>query len=217
MINIVTGHYGSGKTEFAINLALKKAKEGKRVVICDLDIVNPYFRTSDEKKHLEDNGIRVIASQFASTNVDIPTLPEDVLSVFADDNIEAIFDVGGDDDGAIALGGYFSYISKKEYNMFFVINTLRPMTSEIDDITFLAKNIESASRLKITHVINNTNLAYLTEKKHLLESLDLVEECAKRLNAPIKYIAGKKEILSALPEDKKALAFEIETFMNLPF
>lgn len=217
MINIITGHYGSGKTEFAINFALRKAKEGKRVVICDLDIVNPYFRTSDERKHLEDNGIKVIASQFASTNVDIPTLPEDVLSVFADDDIEAILDVGGDDDGAVALGGYFNYISKRDYNMFFVINTLRPMTSEVCDITELAKNIESASRLKITHIVNNTNLAYLTEKHHLLESLDLVDECAQKMNVPIKYIAGKEEILNALPDDKKDKAFKIETFMNLPF
>lgn len=217
MINIITGHYGSGKTEFAINYALKLAKQGKKVVICDLDIVNPYFRTSDVKKFLQDNGIKVVASQFASTNVDIPVLPEDVLSVFADDSVEAIFDVGGDDDGAVALGGYFNYISNKEYNMFFVINTMRPMTNKTEDILNLAKDIELTSRLKITHIINNSNLAYLTEEKHLLDSFKTVDECAKKMNVPIKYISGKIDILKSLPEEYKDKAFEIETFMNLPF
>ncbi|MBE7037616.1 MAG: ATP-binding protein [Ruminococcaceae bacterium] len=217
MINIITGHYGSGKTEFALNLALKKRAEGKKVIICDLDIVNPYFRTSDVRKFLEDKGIRVIASAFASSNVDIPTLPEDVLSVFADDETEAILDVGGDDDGAVALGGYFNYITKKEFNMFFVINTLRPMTSKVIDILELARNIEITSRLKITHIINNTNLAYLTEEKHILESFETVEECAEKMNVPIKYILGKEEFLKNLPERYKDKAFKIETYMNLPF
>lgn len=217
MINIVTGHYGSGKTEFALNLALKKRAEGKKVIICDLDIVNPYFRTSDVRKFLEDKGIKVVASPFASSNVDIPTLPEDVYSVFADDDIFAIFDVGGDDDGAVALGGYFNYITKKEFNMFFVINTLRPMTSKVSDIIELARNIEMTSRLKITHIINNTNLAYLTEVNHLLNSFETVSECADKMNVPVKYISGKKEILDLLPDEYKDKTFPIETFMNLPF
>ncbi len=217
MINIITGHYGSGKTEFAINLALKKMSEGKKVTICDLDIVNPYFRTSDVKNFLSQKGINVIASEFASSNVDIPVLPGEILSVFADSRTEAVLDVGGDEDGAVALGGFFNYIKNREYRMFFVINTLRPMTANKDDILELAKKIEETSRLKITDIVNNTNLANLTEKSHILESVATVENCAQNMGVPVTYISGRQDILKNLPENFKDKLFTLETFMNLPF
>lgn len=217
MINIITGHYGSGKTEFAINLALKKMSEGKKVTICDLDIVNPYFRTSDVKNFLSQKGINVIASEFASSNVDIPVLPGEILSVFADSRTEAVLDVGGDEDGAVALGGFFNYIKNREYRMFFVINTLRPMTANEDDILELAKKIEETSRLKITDIVNNTNLANLTEKSHILESVATVENCAQNMGVPVTYISGRQDILKNLPENFKDKLFTLETFMNLPF
>lgn len=214
MINIITGHYGSGKTEFAINYALKKRSEGKNVTICDLDIVNPYFRTSDVKNFLSEKGINVVASEFASSNVDIPVLPSEILSVFASDN-EAVFDVGGDEDGAVALGGFFNYIKNKDYRMYFVVNAMRPMTANEDDISELAHKIEETSRLKITDVVNNTNLSYLTEPSHILNSADLIEKCAEKLGTKVTYISGKKEILKDIPQKEKH--FELETFMNLPF
>lgn len=217
MINIITGHYGSGKTEFAINLALKKMSEGKKVTICDLDIVNPYFRTSDVKNFLSQKGINVIASEFASSNVDIPVLPGEILSVFADSRTEAVLDVGGDEDGAVALGGFFNYIKNREYRMFFVINTLRPMTANEDDILELAKKIEETSRLKITDIVNNTNLANLTDKNHILESVATVENCAQNMGVPVTYISGRQDILKNLPENFKDKLFTLETFMNLPF
>lgn len=217
MINIITGHYGSGKTEFAINLALKKMSEGKKVTICDLDIVNPYFRTSDVKNFLSQKGINVIASEFASSNVDIPVLPGEILSVFADSRTEAVLDVGGDEDGAVALGGFFNYIKNREYRMFFVINTLRPMTANEDDILELAKKIEETSRLKITDIVNNTNLANLTDKNHILESVATVESCAQNMGVPVTYISGRRDVLKNLPENFKDKLFTLETFMNLPF
>lgn len=217
MINIITGHYGSGKTEFAINLALKKMSEGKKVTICDLDIVNPYFRTSDVKNFLSQKGINVIASEFASSNVDIPVLPGEILSVFADSRTEAVLDVGGDEDGAVALGGFFNYIKNREYRMFFVINTLRPMTANEDDILELAKKIEETSRLKITDIVNNTNLANLTDKNHILESVATVENCAQNMGVPVTYISGRRDVLKNLPENFKGKLFTLETFMNLPF
>lgn len=217
MINIITGHYGSGKTEFAINLALKKMSEGKKVTICDLDIVNPYFRTSDVKNFLSQKGINVIASEFASSNVDIPVLPGEILSVFADSRTEAVLDVGGDEDGAVALGGFFNYIKNREYRMFFVINTLRPMTANEDDILELAKKIEETSRLKITDIVNNTNLANITDKNHILESVATVENCAQNMGVPVTYISGRRDVLKNLPENFKDKLFTLETFMNLPF
>ena len=216
-INIVTGHYGSGKTEIAINMALELCKEHENVVICDMDIVNPYFRTNDIRKFLEDKGIRVIASDYASTNIDLPLLPGDILSVFTDKSAHAVLDLGGDDDGAVALGKYHAYLKDEDYDMFFVLNALRPDTSSIEDIKSLAQSIQIMSRAKITGLINNTNLSYLSEAKHLLESLDFADEAASALGVPLAYTAGTKEILNSLPEKMKNKAFCLDLFMKLPF
>lgn len=216
-INIITGHYGSGKTEIAINMALKLRKEHENVVICDMDIVNPYFRTNDIRKFLEDKGIRVIASDYASTNIDLPLLPGDILSVFTDKSVHAVLDLGGDDDGAVALGKYHAYLKDEDYDMFFVLNALRPDTSSIEDIKILSENIQIMSRAKITGLINNTNLSYLSEAKHLLESLDFADEAAKALGVPLAYTAGTKEILESLPQNLKNKAFCLDLFMKLPF
>ncbi len=112
-INIITGHYGSGKTEIAINMAMKLKKEHDNVVICDMDIVNPYFRTNDAKAFLESKGIRVISPDYASTNIDIPVLPGDILSVFSDESIYAVLDLGGEDDGAVAVRQLAEIFPKK--------------------------------------------------------------------------------------------------------
>ncbi len=216
-INIITGHYGSGKTEIAINMALKLKEKHDRVVICDMDIVNPYFRTNDAKELLKEKGIKVISPDYASTNIDIPVLPGDILSVFSDKDAYAVLDLGGDDDGAIALGQYHRYLKDEDYDMFFVLNALRPDTSNIEDITFLAANIEYMSRAKITGLINNTNLSYLSEAKHLLESMDFAKKAADALGVELKYITGTKDMLASLPDEEKAKAMEIELFMKLPF
>ncbi len=215
--NIVTGHYGSGKTEFALNLAMNLKKEGKKVSICDLDIVNPYFRTNDARKILEENDIKVISSQFANTNIDIPVLPGEVLSVFTDKEAYKIFDVGGDDDGAIALGTYYHYISSEPYNMYFVVNTLRPMTSTKEEICEMARNIEYASRLKITAIVNNTNLQSLTKEEDITKSIKTVDEAAKELGVDVKYISGKKEILDKLPDKLKEKRFNLDIYLKMPF
>jgi len=216
-INIITGHYGSGKTEFAINLALSLKKQHENVVICDMDIVNPYFRTNDERKFLTDKGIRVISPDYASTNIDIPVLPGDILSVFSDKSVYAVLDLGGDDDGAVALGQYHRYLSAESYDMFFVLNTLRPDTKDPDDIKALATNIELTSRAKITALVNNTNLSYLTESSHLVNSLEFSEKMANELGVDLRYVSGTKEILKDLPDNYKNKAFELELFMELPF
>lgn len=216
-INIFTGHYGSGKTEIAVNFALELKKHHEKVVICDMDIVNPYFRTNDVREFLAEKGIRVIAPDYACTNVDIPVLPGDILSVFSDKDAYAVLDIGGDDDGAVALGQYYRYMKDEDYDMFFVLNALRPMTSSVEEIAELAANIELMSRLKITGLINNTNLSYLTESAHLLGGMQLSEDAAAKLNIPISYITGAKDKLSEVPEKYKDKLFPIDLFMNLPF
>ena len=121
-INIFSGHFGSGKTEVALNFAVKERIKGNEVVIVDFDIVNPYFRTNDARGILEKKGIKVIANAYASSNLDMPTVPLNILSVFDNPSSVVIFDVGGDDDGALALGQYKNYFDKLGYEMHFVVN-----------------------------------------------------------------------------------------------
>lgn len=216
-INIVTGHYGSGKTEFAINYALKLKENFGSSVICDMDIVNPYFRTNDAIDYLSKNSVNVIAPEYANTNLDLPSLPSDIISVFSENSPPSVLDVGGDDDGAIALGQFYPYLSKEDYEMFFVINAMRPDTADAESILKLAKDIEYASRCRITSIVNNTNLAYLSSVNDILDSLKLIDEVSSKMNVPFKYISGTSDILSKLPAEYKDKLFPIKLFMHLPF
>lgn len=216
-INIVTGHYGSGKTEFAINYALRLKDKFGTSVICDMDIVNPYFRTNDAVEYLKNNSVSVIAPEFANTNLDLPSLPSEIISVFSPDSPPSVLDVGGDDDGAIALGQFHPYISKEDYEMFFVINALRPDTSSAESILKLAKDIEYASRCRITSIVNNTNLSYMSSASDILDSFKLINEVSDKMNLKVKYICGKEDILNTLPDDVKDKLFPLKLFMQLPF
>ncbi len=214
-LTIVTGHYGSGKTEFSINYALKLKEKFGKATICDMDIVNPYFRTNDAKEFLTKNGIKVIAPDYAGTNLDLPTLPSDIISVFADKDAPALFDVGGDEDGAIALGRYFPYIKDTDYEMFLVVNTKRPDTQSAEDIVSLAREIEISSRLKITALVNNPNLSYLSGPDDFKGSFEILNEVSKIMNVPVKYVSGREDILEKIDTDIEK--FPMKLFMQLPF
>ncbi len=216
-ITIFTGHFGSGKTELAVNYALKLSAEGKKTTIVDADIVNTYFRTHDKKVHLTGSGINVIAPEFANTNLDMPTLPAEVLSVFADKEAHIVFDVGGDEGGAYALGGYKRFFDREPYDMLFVINKSRPLTQNADDISAYIADIQNASRLKITGLVNNTNLSHDTDLQVLMDGQAVVEAVSQRQGIPIKYISGKKEIVQLLPGALKEKAFGMDLYFQLPF
>ena len=216
-LNIITGHYGSGKTEFAINLAISAKKCYNRSVIADLDIVNPYFRTNDAAQMLKKHGVELIASDYASTNVDIPSLPAAVASAFDIPDRFVVLDVGGDDDGACVLGRYQPKIMQEPYEMFLVINTKRPLTATAKDILNLKEQIEYASRLSVTGLVNNTNLGYEASVDDLLEGQKIVEEVAAASGLPILYVTGKKEILDQLPEYISYPKLSLDLNMNLPF
>ena len=189
-IKIVTGHFGSGKTEIAINLAT----EHENSIIVDLDTVNPYYRTAEHREKLQKMGVEVIASEFAATNVDIPTLPAEIIKVFTSEK-PSVIDVGGDDDGAFALGRYKNFFDENDYEMYFVICGTRPLTKTADEVIELMGNIEGASRLKITHLINNTHLAQFTDEETVLKGQALAEEVSQRTGIPI--------IFTTVPESLK--------------
>lgn len=186
-IYITVGHYGSGKTEFSVNYALELKKTCSNVILVDLDIVNPYFRSNDARSLLESNGITVIAPDYAGTNVDIPVLPAEIMRIFNEKDACVILDVGGDDDGAIALGRYKQFFDKADYEMSLVVNTKRPLSSTVAEIIEMKENIETASRLKVTNIIADTNIADETTKDIIIRGYEITKEAAQKLNLPVKY------------------------------
>lgn len=216
-IHVIVGHYGSGKTEFAINYALFLKESYQKVYIVDLDIVNPYFRTNDEREKLEKLGISVIASPYASSNVDVPSLPADIYRVFAEKDAAVVFDVGGDDDGAIALGRYKQFFDAENPEMFFVINTYRPLTADCASVCEMIANIEAVSRLRVTGLVNSSNLAGLTTEKELLAGQSVTNDVAEKTGIPCVYAVGLEKVLKALPADFSIPTFSIDRFMALKF
>ena len=158
-LTLFAGHYGSGKTNIAVNYAMRLAREGKAVCIADLDIVNPYFRTKDSAKVLEEAGVSLISPQFANTNVDLPALPAEAYRLVTDRATYGIMDIGGDDRGAFALGRYVPGILEEDnYRMIFVANCYRPLTRTPEEAMEVMREIEDACKLKFTDIVNNSNL-----------------------------------------------------------
>ena len=189
-IYITVGHYGSGKTEFSVNFALALKETHDKVILVDLDIVNPYFRSNDARALLEENGITVIAPDYAGTNVDIPVLPAEIMRIFNEQDAAIVIDVGGDDDGAIALGRYKQFFDNADYEMSLVVNTRRPLSSTVEEIVEMKENIEIASRLAVSNIIADTNIADETTKEIIEEGYALIKAAAEKLNLPVKFVVS---------------------------
>ena len=193
-ISIITGHYGSGKTNIAVNMALDMKKSGKNVTIVDLDIVNPYFRTADFQSLLESQGITVITPTFANTNLDIPSLPASVNTVFNDADNYVIIDVGGDDAGGIALGRYANLIKQSDYDLYYVINECRYLTKDADEAISLLSEIESVTRVRATKLINNSNLGEQTTLDTVVHSLEFATHVSAETSLPISFHCINKNL-----------------------
>lgn len=193
---VLTGNYGSGKTEIALNAALEACDERKTTLV-DLDIVNPYFRSGEKADILRKKGIEVLMPTFALTTVDIPALPAEIQSVFESAAEKVIFDVGGDDTGAAALGRYYpSFLKHKEETaMAVVVNCMRPLTQNMDDITDLIQRIEKRGRLRTDFLINNTNLGDQTAPEMVEKGEEIVLNCAEKLGIRFVMTAGMESVL----------------------
>ena len=208
-IHIITGHYGSGKTEFAVNFALSLKETHENVLLVDLDIVNPYFRSNDARALLEQNGITVLAPAFAGTNVDIPVLPPEIMRIFEEKDAQIVLDVGGDDDGAIALGRYKEFFDKAGYEMYLVVNTRRPLTKTAKEILEMKTAIELSSRLTIKKLISDTNLADETTIDAVLEGYEIVKDVSKKAGIPVFCVCAPENIASSIQEKVDAPVFSI--------
>ena len=183
---LLCGHYGSGKTNIAVNLAKEIKREYPLVALADLDIVNPYFRSKDSATELEEAGIRLICSKYANSNVDIPALPPDLYALTDDRSMRAIIDVGGDDRGALVLGRLAPEIlAENDYEMLMVINCYRPLTRDAASTIEVMREIECAGGIRFTALINNSNLGTETTAEDVLLSVRYADEVAAISNLPL--------------------------------
>ncbi len=194
-ITLFAGHYGSGKTNIAVNYAMYLKEQGFDVVIADLDIVNPYFRTKDSEKELAEKGIELLCSPFAGTNVDIPSLPQSMYRAVQDKNTCAVMDIGGDDAGAIALGRFAPYINEEnDFEMIFVANFFRPLSKTAKDAFEIMREIEAVSHIKFTSIINNSNLGEDTTSADVLSTTGKIEELSKLSSLPVIMTTVKQDV-----------------------
>lgn len=185
-VTLLCGHYGSGKTNIAVNMALELKKQHDNVAVADLDIVNPYFRTKDSAEDFQKNGIRLIVSEYANSNLDIPALPQDMYAITDDKSLKVIIDVGGDDRGALALGRIApALIAENDYEMLMVINKYRPLTPDAPSTIEVMREIETAGGMRFTGIVNNSNLGAETAAEDVLNSLDYANEVAELSGLPL--------------------------------
>ena len=200
-LTLFAGHYGSGKTNIAVNYAMKLAREGKKVCVADLDIVNPYFRTKDSEKELSEMGIRLVSSRYANTNVDLPASPAESYRLVQDKSEYGIMDIGGDDRGAYALGRFADAVKAEDnYRMAFVMNRYRPLTSTVEDTVEIMREIEAAAGIRFTCIVNNSNIGSETTREIFLESVAFAEAVSLATGLPIWLHTVEKSIAEGISE-----------------
>ncbi|MEH7884658.1 hypothetical protein V7654_10045 [Bacillus sp. JJ1609] len=184
-ITIITGHFGCGKTEIALNLAMEAMSAHTKVAVADLDIVNPYYRSRDARTILDENDIELIAPAERLAAADLPIVPAEIFGIIYDPKYTLIVDAGGDKDGATALGQFYNDWRDMEPEVLFILNANRPYVSTLDGAMETVLNIEKASRLKITGIINNSNVGSETTIADVRKGVELSQRLSQELNIPL--------------------------------
>ena len=206
-LTLFAGHYGSGKTNIAVNYALMLKRELNQspgyssVSIADLDIVNPYFRTKDSERELSAAGVSLVSPQYANSNVDLPALPAESYRLVRDKSVYGIMDIGGDDRGAYALGRFVPAIKAEgDYRMAFVVNCYRPLTETVEDTVEIMREIEAACGLAFTCIVNNSNLGEETTADTVLASLGFAEELSQATGLPVWLHTAEESVAKELTD-----------------
>lgn len=212
-VTLFAGHYGSGKTNLAVNFALALRAGGENVTVADMDIVNPYFRTKDSADILTAAGIRLISPAFANSNVDLPALPAALYAPIAARDTLAVLDIGGDDRGAYALGRYApDIVAEGNFEMIFVVNFCRPLTRTAQDALAVMREIEAAGGIPFTAIVNNSNLGEETTPQTLRASYASVDELSRLSGLRILFTSARTQIADAVPEPLFALTLQKKYF-----
>ena len=198
-VTLFVGHYGSGKTNIAVAYARHLKEMGKAVTVADMDIVNPYFRTKDSEEDFKREGIELIVSEFANSNVDLPALPSELYRVVERRERHAVLDIGGDDRGAYALGRFAPYIKEEnDYECLFVANMYRPLTKTPEEALAVMREIETAGGIKITAIVNNSNLGELTDAEMVQGSMDYIKKLSEISGLPVKFTSAREDVAESL-------------------
>ncbi len=197
-LKIIIGAYGSGKSEISVNLALEMRKTAPedKILLADLDIVNPFYRSADAAGVLEENNIRLISPMYANSNVDAPVLSGEVYVIFDDDSYRGVFDIGGEDMGATILGSMRSRLDNTGAELLMAVNTRRPFTSTADEIIIMASELQEASKMKITGLINNTNILEQTTAQDVIEGEKILLEVSQKTGIPLVLTTVMEGVMS---------------------
>lgn len=197
-LKIIIGAYGSGKSEISVNLALEMRKTAPedKILLADLDIVNPFYRSADAAGVLEENNIRLISPMYANSNVDAPVLSGEVYVIFDDDSYRGVFDIGGEDMGATILGSMRSRLDNTGAELLMAVNTRRPFTSTADEIIIMASELQEASKMKITGLINNTNILEQTTAGDVIEGEKILLEVSQKTGIPLVLTTVMEGVMS---------------------
>lgn len=213
-ITIVTGHYGTGKTEFAVNLALALAREGARVMLADLDIVNPYFRSRERRPLLEAAGVRVISSSQACADADVPALPAELLAILEDRDVRGVLDIGGDPVGARVLARYQPKLLQEDCQLLYVLNANRPEVRTAETAIAYLRGIERVTGLPCSGLVNNTHLCRETTAEEIRKGAALAEEVARETGLPVLCHTAEERFL---PDLRDLAVFPVEIYMKKPW
>lgn len=198
-IKAVVGHYGSGKTEFSLNMALAARAAGRRALVADMDIVNPFFRSAEQGERLKRAGVELIAPPYALTGVDLPVLSPEIYAIFEQPERFCVLDVGGDDAGAAALGGLSGRLTAQGADLYYVVNPYRPFSNTVERVMEMMERIQRRARLQVTGLVNNANLGEETGAEELLEGRTLLEKVSRRCGVPVVCECGFEGVLQQLP------------------
>lgn len=236
-ITVVAGHYGVGKTNFCVNLALDAAAAGVDVTLIDLDVVNPYFRASEQRALLEDAGVHLVAPVFAETgsSLDVPSLTGSIAPALeraralAEDGAAssdglgalALVDAGGDDVGARALGRFARFIGGGDYALLYVLNRNRNLVADVDGALSILREIEAAARLSATALVGNTHLKDETSVGDIERGLDFARGLERATDLPLACVTAPRALLERFPADRVLAAddllYAIETPVRNPW
>jgi hypothetical protein len=202
---IFTGRFGSGKSEIALNYAVQVAKQqrreiGHRPILVDLDLVTPYFRSREAVKAMNAAGVQVIAPLALSQAIDVPAVVPEILGAIQQTDRPVILDVGGDEQGARALGQYSSALQKRGYAMYFVVNPYRPLSATPEAICSSIAEIERSSRLRVAALVSNPNLMHETDPDTIMAGHAIVEEASQLASRPIAFLVITQPLAARLPQ-----------------
>lgn len=215
-LTIVTGHYGTGKTEFAVNLALALAAGPGGVVLADLDIVNPYFRSREQKALLESAGVRLIATSQACTDADVPALPAELLAVLENRALRGVLDIGGDPVGARVLARFQPKIVQEDYQLLYILNANRPEVRTPEAAAAYLRAIEETTGLSCSAIVNNTHLCGETAAADIRKGAALAGELSRATGIPVLCHTAKTCFLQSLADLREPL-FPIAVRMKKPW